>query len=97
MTASTSDELIAGFPCSNLRNVIGEPTFEDLKIIWHLLNTNAMRVSSYEVDGLHDHLGIIMMDDEYFAVAKDVFPAPTNPGGHGYNCDGDGSSEDLRN
>jgi hypothetical protein len=39
-----------------------------------------MSVSCCEGGGLHGHLGIIMVNDEYFAVAKDVFPAPANPG-----------------
>jgi hypothetical protein len=59
MTASTPDELIAGFPHSSLLKVTGEPTFEDLKVIWRLLNTNAMSVASYKVGGRHGHLGIM--------------------------------------
>jgi hypothetical protein len=80
MTASTPDELIAGFPHSSLPKVTGEPTFEDLKIIRRLLNTNAMSVVSYEGGGRHEHLGIIMTNKEYFATAVDVFPMPNNPG-----------------
>jgi hypothetical protein len=80
MTASTLDELIAAFPHSSLPKVTGEPTFEDLKVIWRLLNTNAMSVASYEGDGRHGHLGMIMTNEEYFAVAVDVFPIPNNPG-----------------
>jgi hypothetical protein len=80
MTASTPDELIAGFPNSSLPKVTGEPTFEDLKVIRRLLNTNAMSVASYEGDGRHGHLGIIMNKEEYFAIAVDVFPVPANPG-----------------
>jgi hypothetical protein len=48
MKASTTYELIAGFPHSSLPKVSGEPTFEGLKIIWRILNTNAVSVSSYE-------------------------------------------------
>jgi hypothetical protein len=80
MTASTPDELIMGFPHSFLPKVTGEPTFEDLKVIRRLLNTNAMSVASYEGGGRHGHLGIIMTNEEYFAVAVDVFPVPNNPG-----------------
>jgi hypothetical protein len=80
MTVSTPDELIAGFPLSSIPKVTGEPTFEDLKVIWRLLNTNAMSISSYEGEGRHRHLGTIMTNEEYFAVAVDVFPAPNNPG-----------------
>jgi hypothetical protein len=80
MTASTLDELIAGFPHSSLLKVTGEPTFEDLKIIRRLLNTNDMSVSSYVGGGRHGHLGIIMTNEEYFAIAADVFPLPDNPG-----------------
>jgi hypothetical protein len=80
MTASTPDELIAGFPHSSLPKVTGEPTFEDLKVIRRLLNTNAMSAASYEVGGRHGHLGIIMNNEEYFAVAVDVFPVPAHPG-----------------
>jgi hypothetical protein len=80
MTASTPDELIAGFPHSSLPKVTGEPTFEDLKVIWRLLNTNAMSVASYEGGGRHGHLGILMTNEEYFAIAVDVFPVPANPG-----------------
>jgi hypothetical protein len=80
MTASTPDELIAGFPHSSLPKVTGEPTFEDLKVIQRLLNTNAMSVASYEGGGRHGHLGIIMTNEEYFAIAVDVFPIPKNPG-----------------
>jgi hypothetical protein len=80
MTASTPDELIAGFPHSSLPKVTGEPTFEDLKVILRLLNTNAMSVALYEGGGCHGHLGIIMTNEEYFAVAVDVFPVPNNPG-----------------
>jgi hypothetical protein len=32
MTASTPDEIIAGFPHFSLSKVTGEPTFEDLKV-----------------------------------------------------------------
>jgi hypothetical protein len=80
MTASTPDELIAGFLHSSLPKVTGEPTFEDLKVIRRLLNTNAMSVASYESGGHQGHLGIIMTNEEYFTVAVDVFPVPANPG-----------------
>jgi hypothetical protein len=80
MTASTPDELIAGFPQSSLPKVTGEPTLEDLKVIRRLLNTNAMSVSSYVGGGRHGHLSISMMNEEYFAIAADVFPLPDNPG-----------------
>jgi hypothetical protein len=71
---------IAGFPHSTLPKVTGEPTFEDLKIIHRLLNSNAMSVSSYEGGGRHGHLGLIMTNAEYFAVATDVLLPPENPG-----------------
>jgi hypothetical protein len=80
MTASTQDELIAEFPHFSLPKDTGEPTFEDLKVIRRLLNTNAMSVASYEDGGWHGHLGIIMTDEEYFAIVVDVFPVPNNPG-----------------
>jgi hypothetical protein len=78
MTSSTPDELIAGFPNSSLPKVKGYPTFEDLKIIRRYLNTNAMSVSSYEGGGRHGHLGLIMTNDEYFALATDVLNALDN-------------------
>jgi hypothetical protein len=77
MTASTPDEVIAGFPHSSLPKVTGEPTFEDLKVMWRLLNTNAMSVSSYEGGGRHRHMGILMTNEEYFAIAVDVSPCLT--------------------
>jgi hypothetical protein len=80
MAASTPDELIAGFPHSSLPKVTGEPTFEDLKVIRRLLITNAVSVSSYVGGGRHGHLGIIMTNKEYFAIAADVSPVPDNPG-----------------
>jgi hypothetical protein len=80
MMASTTDESIAGFPYSSLPKVTGEPTFEYLKVIWRLINTNAMSVASYEGGGRHGHLGIIMTNEEYFTIAVDVFPVPKNPG-----------------
>jgi hypothetical protein len=80
MTASTPDELIAGFPHSSLPKVAGEPTFEDLKVIRQLLNTNYMSVASYKGGGRHGHLGIIMTKEEYFTIAVDIFPVPNNPG-----------------
>jgi hypothetical protein len=80
MMASTPDKLIAGFPHSSLQKVTGEPTFEDLKAIRRLLNTNAMSVASYKGGGHHGHLRIIMTNEEYFAVAVDVLPVPNNRG-----------------
>jgi hypothetical protein len=80
MTAPTLLEIIAGFPHSSLPKVTGEPTFEDLKVIQRLLNTNDMSVASYKGGGRHGHLGIIMNNEEYFAIAVDVFPMPANPG-----------------
>jgi hypothetical protein len=80
MTASTPDELIAGFPYTSLPKVTGEPIFEDLKVIWRLMNTNAINVESYEGGGRHGHLGIVMTNEEYFTIAVDVFPVPNNPG-----------------
>jgi hypothetical protein len=79
MTASTRNELIAGFPHSSLPKVTGEPTSEYLKVIRRLLNTNAMSVASYEGGGHHGHLGIIMTNEEYFAIVADVFLVPKNP------------------
>jgi hypothetical protein len=75
-----NDELIAGLPHNSIPKVTGEPTFEDLNIIQRYLNTNAMSVSLYEGGGRHGHLGIILINDEYFALATDVFTAPENPG-----------------
>jgi hypothetical protein len=80
MTASTPDELIAGFPHSSLPKVTGEPTFENLKVIRRLLNTKSMSVSSYVGGGLHGHLGIIVTNEEYFTIAAHVFPVPNNTG-----------------
>jgi hypothetical protein len=79
MTASTLDELVAGFLYSSLPKVTGEPILEDLKFIQRLLNTYAMSVATYEGGGHHRHLGIIMTNEEYFAIAVDVFPVPNNP------------------
>jgi hypothetical protein len=39
-----------------------------------------MSVASYEGGGRHGHLGIIMTNEENFAIAVDVFPVPNNPG-----------------
>jgi 23S rRNA G2069 N7-methylase RlmK/C1962 C5-methylase RlmI len=39
-----------------------------------------MSVASYEVGGRHGHLGIIMTNEEYFAIAVDIFPVPNSPG-----------------
>jgi hypothetical protein len=80
MKAFTPDEIIAGFTHYSLPKVTGEPTFEDLKVIWRLLNNNAMSVASYEGGGHHGHLIIILKNEEYFAVAVDIFPVPSNPG-----------------
>jgi hypothetical protein len=80
MTASTREELIVGFSRSSLQKVTGEPTFEDLKVIQRLLNTNPMSVASYVGGGRHGHLGINMTNEEYFANAVDVFPVPDNSG-----------------
>jgi hypothetical protein len=80
MTTSTPDEIIAGFPHSSLPKVTRDPTFEDLKVIRRLLNTKAMSVASNEGGGCHGHLRIIMTNEEYFAVAVEVFPVPNNPG-----------------
>jgi hypothetical protein len=39
-----------------------------------------MSVASYEGGGCHGHLCIIMTNEEYYAIAVDVFPVPRNPG-----------------
>jgi hypothetical protein len=39
-----------------------------------------MSVASYEGGGRHGHLGIIMTNEEYFAIVVDVFPIPNSPG-----------------
>jgi hypothetical protein len=78
--ASTSDELIAGFPHSTLPKVTGEPPFEDLKITRRLFSANAMSVNFYEGGGRQGHLRIIMTNAEYFVVATDVFLPPEHPG-----------------
>jgi hypothetical protein len=73
MMAFKPDEIIAGFPHSSLPKVTSEPTFEDLKIIRWLLNTNDFLPTKEAV-------GIIMAKNEYFVVATDVFPIPSNTG-----------------
>jgi hypothetical protein len=37
-----------------------------------------MSVVSYEGGGRHGHLGVIMTNEEYFAIAIDVFPVLNN-------------------
>jgi hypothetical protein len=69
-----------GFPHNILPKVTGKTTFEYLNIIHRYINTNAMSVSSYEGGGQHDHLGLIMTNGEYFALATDVFTDPYNRG-----------------
>jgi hypothetical protein len=39
-----------------------------------------MSIASYEGEGRHGHLGIIMTNEEYFAIVVDVFPIPDNHG-----------------
>jgi hypothetical protein len=39
-----------------------------------------MSVASYEAGGRQGHLGIVMTNKEYFAIAVDVFPVPNNSG-----------------
>jgi hypothetical protein len=39
-----------------------------------------MSVASYKGGGRHGHLGIIMTNEEYFAIAVHAFPVPDNPG-----------------
>jgi hypothetical protein len=39
-----------------------------------------MIIYYYKGGDLHGHLGLIMMNDEYFTAATDVFPIPENPG-----------------
>jgi hypothetical protein len=39
-----------------------------------------MIVSSCVGGGRHEHLDIIMMNEEYFAIAADIFPLPDNLG-----------------
>jgi hypothetical protein len=39
-----------------------------------------MSIASYEGGGRHIHLGITITNEEYFAIAVDVFPVPNNPG-----------------
>jgi hypothetical protein len=39
-----------------------------------------MSVASYKGGGRHGHLGIIMNNEEYFAIAVDISPVPANPG-----------------
>jgi hypothetical protein len=39
-----------------------------------------MIIASYEGGGRQGHLGIIMTNEEYFAIAVDVSPVPNNPG-----------------
>jgi hypothetical protein len=73
MTESTPDEVIAGFPHNSLPKVTGGPTFEDLKIICRYLNNNTMSIYFYEGGGRHGHLGLIMTNDQYFALATDIF------------------------
>jgi hypothetical protein len=80
MMASTRDKLIAGFPHSSLPKVTGDATFEELKVIWRLLNTNPMSVASYEGGARHGHLGIIVTNEEYFAIVVDVFHVPAHHG-----------------
>jgi hypothetical protein len=39
-----------------------------------------MSIASYEGGERHGHLGIIMNNEEFFAIAVDVFPVPANTG-----------------
>jgi hypothetical protein len=39
-----------------------------------------MSVASLKGDGRHGHLGIIMSNEEYLAIAVDIFPVPNNTG-----------------
>jgi hypothetical protein len=47
---------------------------------WHNILPKVTGKPSYEGGGRHGHLGLIMKNDEYFALATDVFTTLDNPG-----------------
>jgi hypothetical protein len=73
------EEIINGFPNPVLPKIDNEPTFEDIQIKTHLLNDNAISITSMAGGGAHGHLGIIMSHVKYAAVSKSPWVEPFNP------------------
>jgi hypothetical protein len=67
--ALTVEEIINGFPNPFLPKIDNEPTFEDIQVTTHLLNSNAISVPSMAGGGAHGHLGIIMTQVEYATIS----------------------------
>jgi hypothetical protein len=55
------------------------PTFEDIQVTTHLLNSNAISIPSMAGGGAHGHLGIIMTQFEYAAISVSPWVEPFNP------------------
>jgi hypothetical protein len=69
INALTVEEIINGFPNPILPNIDHAPTFENIQVTTHLLNSNAISIPSMAGGGAHGHLGIIMSQVEYSAIS----------------------------
>jgi hypothetical protein len=76
--ALTVEEIINGFPNPIFPKIDHEPMFEDIQVTARLLNANAISIPSIAGAGSHGHLGIIMTQVEYAAIATSPWVEPYN-------------------
>jgi len=63
-----------------LTRIIGTPTNTSIKLLTKEVYTNAHTMPSMHGGGLHGHLGLIMPNAAYTAIAGVQFQLPTHPG-----------------
>ena len=79
MTLNT-DYRQAYFQIKSPTKIIGEPTFESLKLLHDQIKINAQCIHSTRGGGAHGHLGLVLAVNNYQLITLTPFIRPNDPG-----------------
>ena len=78
--ALSVDDIKAQFPTKTLPVVVGEPTYENIRVLTEALYGNAASLHAYTGGGKHGHIGLIMPATLYAILSSTAYATPTDPG-----------------
>jgi hypothetical protein len=74
------DDIKAKFPTKTLPVIIGEPTYENIRLLTEALYGNAASLPAYTGGGKHGHIGLIMPASLYATLSSTAYETPIDPG-----------------
>ena len=73
------DKIVTKFPVKSIPRIKGEPNYESINKVIHILYRNTATLATPFGVGAHEHVGLIMKPEIYATLSETPYLAPDDP------------------